>query len=248
MTFLLRLFSLALRRKRSKDDYFEFQQYQARHVVARAKEILNLCPDASVIDYGCGKAGYSFVLGTEFRRVLAVDYYVDPVRERFEGMDTVRFEEGDLLTFRGEQMDFLFCASVIEHIPPDKRERFLLNAKENIKPGGSLYLSFPPFRSIIGGHLCAPFHYLPDPLAFYLTRTVKGCVVESYETMFGSWGLYRTSIRDIEALLLRNGFEIVQIRSRYMPDWYSRLFRRNDILNWHAEFYCRRGTLEIPTT
>jgi cyclopropane fatty-acyl-phospholipid synthase-like methyltransferase len=238
MRDMVRLGRLYLRRIKSEQHYYEFQEFQARRVVETMLETVPVTPAMTVMDYGCGTGGYAHVLAERCRNVVAVDYFVGPAAENFRDLDNVRFESADLTTYRGEQKDFLFCASVIEHIAKDKQSAFVRNLHANLKDGGFLYLSFPPFKSIIGGHLSAPFHYLPDRAAFWLTRVVKGHRVSSYNRMFGDFGLTKTSIQDAERLLLENGFMILAIRARFMPRWYSRLFRRNNFLNWHAEFLC----------
>jgi len=241
MSFLIQLFRLAIHRRKDKEDYFRFQKLQASHVIATLKEILGLDSNISIIDFGCGRGGYSYILAKEFKEVVAVDFFCDPVRKNFAGMNNIRFETGDLVTYRGKRKDLLFCASVIEHIPKEKQFVFIQNIKENIEPGGYLYLSFPPFKSIIGGHACSPFHYFPDKISFYLTKKIKKRAISSYETMYGNWGVCKTGIKEVERLLRENEFEIIQIRARYMPLWYSKWFNKNEYLNWHVEFFCRKG-------
>jgi len=239
MNFWIQLFKLAINRKKTREDYFEFQEFQANHVIRDIKKILPLSASASVIDYGCGNGGYSYVLAREFKDVVCVDYFIDPVREKFTKIDNARFESADLITYRGDPKDFLFCASVVEHIPLEKQSLFIKNIGKNIRKNGYLYLSFPPFKSVIGGHLCAPFHYLPDRMAFYLTKKIKKYNISSFETMYGSWGVFKTSIQDVEKWLLANAFKIIQIKPRYLPSSCSKIISKNNFLNWHAEFYCQ---------
>ena len=129
----------------------------------------------------------------------------------------------------------VFCASVIEHIPPENLPLFIETIKSNLKVGGYLYISFPPFLSPIGGHYTAPFHYFPDRLAFYFVKLIKRRRIESYEKMFGDWGLYKTYIETIQSLLLNNGFDLLETRSRFMPRLFNKLFAQNNFLNWHCE-------------
>ena len=238
MNFWIQLIKLAIHRRKTKEDYSEFQEFQSNRVIKDIKKILPLSASASAIDYGCGIGGYSYVLAREFKDVVCVDYFIHPVREKFTKIDNARFESADLITYRGDPKDFLFCASVIEHIPLEEQSLFIKNMGENIRKNGHLYLSFPPFKSIIGGHFCAPFHYFPDSIAFYLTKKLKKYSVNSYETMFGNWGLPKISIQHIEKLLLENGFKILRMKPRYLSPGWFRVISHNNFLNWHVEFFC----------
>jgi 2-polyprenyl-3-methyl-5-hydroxy-6-metoxy-1,4-benzoquinol methylase len=222
-------------------EYFEFQKYQAVHLIGNILTILPLNRDHSVCDYGCGKGGYTLVLNQYFENVLGVDFYRTIYKEDLScGLN---FKKANLITYRGEPKDFLFCASVIEHIPENRQKDFINNLKTNIKEGGYLYLSFPPFKSINGGHLAAPFHYLPDKIALWLMRKTREKDVYTYEKMFGEYGLTKTSIEKVEGMLKDADFEIIKIGSRYMPNWYIKLFAKNNFLNWHVEFFCKRKRL-----
>jgi len=236
--FWFNLLKLYLKGYKGDKEYFEFQKYQAQHLINDIRSILPLNRKDSVYDYGCGKGGYTSVLSQYFDDVLAVDFYDDICKEG--SSSNVNFEKADLTFYRGKPRDFLFCASVIEHIQKDKQKDFIVNLRNNIKDGGYLYLSFPPFHSINGGHYAAPFHYLPDNIALWLTRKTRKRDVYSYGSMFGEFGLSKTSIQEVEKMLKDAGFKIIKIGSRYMPDWYIRLFAGNNFLNWHVEFFCKK--------
>ena len=235
----IKLIKLASKRKNSPEDYFKFQEAQANHVVKKIKSIFNLSKGCRVLDFGCGNGGYSSAFSTEFEDVLAVDFHVAPTLFQ-QPLFNVVHRTADLLTFTDDPRDLLFCASVVEHVAPKQRDQFFNSIRNNLTTNGSLYLSFPPFHGIIGGHACAPFHYLPDNIAFSLCNKIKRYQISSYETMYGDWGLYKTSIAIIKTQLISNGFEIIQIRSRHMPTLISRAINENEYLNWHAEFYCRK--------
>jgi len=233
--FWIKLIKLYLNRK---NDYIEFQRFQAENIIKHLKKKLKLKDNSYVVDYGCGKGGYSSVLANHFQKVRAVDYYCNPA-STLKTPD-VEFINADLTSYLMEPADFIFCASVIEHIPKDRQALFIKNLRNNLKDNGYLYLSFPPFYSIQGGHAAYPFHYFPDKLAFFLANLLKSTRIKSYETMWGDWGLYKTSINEVEKLLKDNKFQIKTITSRFMPEWFSQIFGRTDFLNWHAEFIARK--------
>lgn len=235
MINLVRLFLLTLKRKNSVENYLTFQEYQAEYIIKELVHSFTLDRSMTIIDYGCGIGGYTKFLAQYFKHVVAVDYHVKPLACNY---DNIEYVEADLLSYRTNPADIVFCSSVIEHINTSFRGEFIRTIAENLKPSGYLYLSFPPFNSPIGGHKSAPFHYFPDQVAFRLASKFKNYTIDSYETMWGSWGLYKTCIGEVKRILLDNGFMILAVNSRYMPRWYSRLFGSNDYMNWNAEFYC----------
>jgi 2-polyprenyl-3-methyl-5-hydroxy-6-metoxy-1,4-benzoquinol methylase len=244
MYFYLKLFQLAIRRLKSTKDYYIFQAFQASRVV---NDFVNLTKDRKichkeVIDFGCGQGGYSSALSNCFKKVYAVDEFINLQKSKiFRANKKIKIVNSRLLDLRIKKADYLFCASVIEHIPPNNYHLFFEAINRNLKKNGLLYLSFPPFLSPIGGHHTAPFHYLPDKFAIYLTNKIKKRKIQSYEKMFGEWGLYKTSIGDIKKIISSNGFKIIQIRSRFMPNLYNKLFSKFDLLNWHCEIIAKKN-------
>jgi len=239
--FFLKLFKLAIKRNLSFQDYYAFQSYQAIRVVNFLMKSHLKISFKSALDFGCGYGAYSNGLSSYFKKVVAVDKVIN--KNAYTILENIEIFESDLFDFRyPHKFDLVFCASVIEHINPVHHERFIKNIKRHMSEKGFLYLSFPPFLSPTGGHVVAPFHYLPNTLAFRLVSFFKGRKVTSYETMFGNWGLFKLSINDIEILLQRSGFNIIKIRSRYMPGWYNKLFSRNNFFNWHCEIIAQKNS------
>jgi 2-polyprenyl-3-methyl-5-hydroxy-6-metoxy-1,4-benzoquinol methylase len=243
MFFYLKLFYLALKRKKTRVDYFNFQKYQANRVVKNFLEVISLrnSKENVVLDYGCGEGAYSLILSKYFKKTIAVDEFINLKENHYlNKASNIKLIKNRLLTYKNKPVDCIFCASVVEHIPKEKLSDFYKSLKNNLKPNGFLYLSFPPFSSPIGGHHSAPFHYLPDKFAFFLTYIVKGRKIISYEKMFGSWGLYKTEIDSIKKDLVSNGFDIMIVRSRFMPSLFNFLFANNNFFNWHCEIICRK--------
>ncbi|HSA05953.1 MAG TPA: methyltransferase domain-containing protein [Candidatus Gastranaerophilales bacterium] len=232
--FCIKLINLYNKRGQN---YFIFQKFQAENIIKTLKNKLNLTCNSTVIDYGCGYGGYSSVLADYFQQVKAVDYYSS---SQISEKQNINYEKADLISYKTAPVDFIFCTSVIEHIPKEKQALFVENIKDNLKKRGYLYLSFPPFLSLQGGHATYPFHYFPDKTAFFLTKIFRKANITSYSTMWGDWGLYKTSIKEVETMLLDNNFKIIEINSRFMPKWYSKFFGKIDFLNWHVEFIAQK--------
>lgn len=82
MNFWIQLFKLAINRKNTREDYFKLQGFQANRVIKDVYKILPLKVSASVIDYGCGSGGYSYVLARQFKEVVEVDLFYSPVTRK----------------------------------------------------------------------------------------------------------------------------------------------------------------------
>lgn len=239
--FFMEFVKRARLRQRSDAHYYKFQQLQAFGVYRDISRILKVPKNVFMIDFGCGRGGYTSFFTKKYKRVLGVDFYKDPIFDK-----GVAFKQHDLTKFVSKKKaDFIFCASVIEHIKD--QDRLVSNIYKSLKPKGALYLSFPPFYSFFGGHMLKPFHFLGEKPAIWIGKRL-GLLdrkVTSYENLYHTWGLYRTHIGSITKLLRRHGFRIVCVKPRYfspyLPFNVARYPLVRDLLTWHVEFYCRRG-------
>jgi cyclopropane fatty-acyl-phospholipid synthase-like methyltransferase len=77
-SFLVSLWKASRKRFASDEDYFRFQQLQAVHVIRDVARLLSPPQDSFVIDFGCGRGGYSECLAEHFAEVLAVDFRLSP--------------------------------------------------------------------------------------------------------------------------------------------------------------------------
>ncbi|MBC7236506.1 MAG: class I SAM-dependent methyltransferase, partial [Chloroflexi bacterium] len=155
---------LGIHRLRSLQDYQRLQIFLAEATVAELKAKGIDLSAASVLELGAGVGGYSLVLNRESRSFLATDMQKD----LWLNGDEVPFQQVDVLRpfpFEDDSFDLVYCSSLIEHIP--EAGNMLDESWRVLKPGGVLYLSFPPFYSLamIGGHLFKPFHFLGERLA-----------------------------------------------------------------------------------
>ncbi len=118
---------------------------------------LTRLPDgARVLDLGCGSLG---LRGLEPQLdVTGVDLVARPAYPgRF-----VRADASDRLPFADDEFDLVYCSSVIEHVPPARRERF---AAELRRVGRGWFVQTPAFSFPIEPHALLPFaHWLPPAL------------------------------------------------------------------------------------
>lgn len=105
-------------------------------------------PGARVLDLGCGEGVFLDLLRASGRSGIGVDSSpVDLAPARARGLEVV---EGDAIAYLEQARDFdgIFCAHVIEHLPPALAVRLIEGAHRALKPGGVLVLITPEIRDL----------------------------------------------------------------------------------------------------
>ena len=118
--------------------------------------LAQLGPGARVVDVGCGALGL---------RGLEPDLDITGVdlmeRPSYPG-PFVRADAAAGLPFADGEFDLVYCSSVIEHVPPARREAF---AAELRRVGRGWFVQTPAFSFPIEPHALLPgAHWLPSPL------------------------------------------------------------------------------------
>lgn len=121
--------------------------------------LTGLRPGVRVLDLGCGRIGL---------RALVGDGPVEPQLD-ITGVDLqprpdypgpfVQADAAEGLPFSDCEFDLVYCSSVIEHVPPDRRQAF---AAELRRVGRGFYVQTPAYSFPIEPHALLPFaHWLP---------------------------------------------------------------------------------------
>jgi SAM-dependent methyltransferase len=111
---------------------------------------------ARVLDLGCGALGLR-ALEPELD-ITGVDLQERP---DYPG-PFVRADASEDLPFAEDEFHLVYCSSVIEHVPPDRRQRF---AGELRRVGRGWYVQTPAFSFPLEPHALLPgAHWLPVPL------------------------------------------------------------------------------------
>ena len=218
------LLRLSRQRFRSAAHYQRFQVYQGTLLVRfLQREKVNL--RQRVLDLGCGNGGYSQALHTAGAEVVSLD------RLRPES-PPASFTQGNALAlpFADNTFPFIFCASLIEHVPYP--HLLLEEIKRVLQPNGLAYISFPPFYSPVGGHQFKPYHLLGERLAVRLS----GFGGERFATCFGDWGLYPLTIRRARQMLEETGLQIRAMSTRFSPLNVACIPLLGEFLTWHVQF------------
>jgi SAM-dependent methyltransferase len=239
---MLALFRLARKRMNSAADYQKFQQLQGIFLVNYLTgQGLDL-KQKKILDLGCGYGGYALALQRRGAEVVGVD--LDP----HQGLTGIPLVSADAarLPFQPEAFDLVVCSSLIEHLPEPPallREIFRV-----LRPGGKVYLSFPPFYSYWGGHQFSPFHWLGEKAALRLNRVFgrykdKTWVWDAYPKnpasfarAYGAWGLYPLTIGRVEGWIKGSGFALMDESTRWFRLNFARIPVLKEILTWHVQF------------
>lgn len=228
------LWRLARQRFRSGEDYQAFQRFQGELLMDdfRAKGLS--LRGRRVLDLGCGWGGYSQLFLQAGAEVVSLDIETHP--EMAPGAQQ-RLVIGDaqILPLCDGVFDFIFCASLIEHVPYP--ERLAAELYRVLRVGGHCYVGFPPFYSPVGGHQFKPFHLLGERMAVALSRQGG----RTYTTAGGNWGLYRLSIRRARRLLLAAGFVLDDISTKFQPLSLARWPLLGEFLTWYVQFLARKA-------
>lgn len=233
---------MARRRLRSEQDYRAFQAYQARLLLDYLEQHAIRLSGRIVLDLGSGVGGYS----EEFARCGACVISVDLVQPQLTPGLPINQIVGNALALPlcTEGFDFVFCASLIEHVA--QPAQLLAEIERVLKPGGVCYLSFPPYYSPRGGHEFAPFHYLGERVALRLVQRRQrhdwerrlydvSARPQSFADLFHGWGLYKMTIAKFQRLLKDTHLRCRDLSTRYFPISFIRVPLIGEVLTWHAQ-------------
>jgi SAM-dependent methyltransferase len=242
------LWRLAKHRLDSETDYRQFQIFQSELLSKYLRGFGIEIQGALVLDLGSGIGGYSVEMVKRRARVISMDL-AEPTYVSERGHTAV-IADALAIPLQTECIDFVFCASLIEHV--NNPARLLKEIERVLGKGGRCYLSFPPFWSPIGGHEYSPFHYLGERWALRLVRgrtrlpgwtsTVYRVSPDprSFSATYEDWGLFRMTIAKARGLIASTELRIVDMSTRYLPISAIRWPLLGEFLTWHAQFLLQK--------
>ena len=122
---------------------FRDYQREADEIVA----MLNLEPDATVIDMGCGTGAFTLHAAAHYRTVYAVDVSKAMLRRarrkaKKAGLRNVEFHQGGFLTYEHDApaADAIVTVAALHHLPDFWKLVGLHRLASMLRPGGRLYL------------------------------------------------------------------------------------------------------------
>lgn len=134
----------------------------------------------TVIDIGCGAGGKSLYYASKgAKKVFGVEI-LEKYRQEAEGLarelglsDKFSFVTADSanLPFDDNFADTIIVNDAMEHV--ENPEKTILEMIRAIKPGGRIYINFPPYHHPFGAHLSDAV-YIPWVHLFYSEKTLIG--------------------------------------------------------------------------
>jgi SAM-dependent methyltransferase len=240
-----KLVRLGWSRFHSPERYRELQQLIAEETIVTLNRYGIHLEDMEVLELGSGHGGYSLCLKRASRSFVAGDLQAFHIYTE-EGIPFVTLDACGHLPFKSSRFDLVYSSSLIEHLSFPLE--MLSESWRVLRPGGKLFLSFPPFYSLlmVGGHQFKPAHFLGERAAVaifnwrYRNRSdVRPA--KDYAACFESYGLHRLGIDQVTRMLTTSGFKLVHR--------FTRLSRFNttgwpgflkDLATWHACFLAEK--------
>ncbi len=130
-------------------------RYYLRHTTVE-----DMFKDKVVLDVGCGAGGKTLYYASEGPEMVygleIVDYYEKEAKELAEAKglsDKFQFVVGDAskIPFEDGHFDTIIMNDAMEHV--DEPLKVLKECYRTLKPGGRLYVNFPPYYHPYGAHL-----------------------------------------------------------------------------------------------
>lgn len=165
-------------RHRNRLQYFEEQAYTTeKYVIPFIRESHPIDPATEVLEIGCGEGGNLKPFVDMGCSVTGIDLSLGKIENAkiFFGLHgrhpNITFICENIYNIAGDigTYDLVMLRDVLEHIP--EQLNLMKAVRRLIKPGGSVFIGFPPWQSPFGGHqqMCESrilskvpyFHILP---------------------------------------------------------------------------------------
>lgn len=222
-------------RYRLEGNVLKLQQFQAKWILDRLS-LKNMLKEMEILDLACGQGGYAFELAKYAKLVYALDLNI---LRNLKKSNILPIQADALnIPLQDNSIDFIFCSSLIEHIPD--QNRLVSEIRRILKPDGICYLSTIPWYCPLAGHGFKPFHLLGYRLAVKLSKIFYGKNAENSKTSFNDWGLYPITLREIKKLVRRNNLKILGMTSRWIPVNIAKVPYLNEIFAGHVEFILQK--------
>jgi len=166
LLFLNKFFKLPLHPFNMQNDGIKkYSMWQYEKGIETIKNYLKFCSidemfkNKDILDVGCGAAGKSlYYLSQGANSVIGLDVVESYKKEAYDlqrelGLDGFTFVVGDAAKtlFEDNSFDNIIMNDAMEHV--DKPEDVLRELYRVLKPGGRLYINFPPYNHPFGAHL-----------------------------------------------------------------------------------------------
>jgi SAM-dependent methyltransferase len=178
-----------------------------------------------VLDFGCGMGGMTLWMAQNYNcRITGID--IDPnhiaiarmLKEK-HGMGQVDFVLQDIVARPlDEFFDYIFLNDVAEHIHPDYLLPVFTQLGHQLKPGGVIFVSYPPWEGPYASHLnrVIPLpwsQFLPDFILHPLLKKRNIPLVGEKDLMSEYFELNHLNHKMLEGIIRNAGLRIERRRS-----------------------------------
>lgn len=245
--------------------FYEQQNFTKSYLLPYLRRYIPDFEKANILEIGCGEAGFLDILHQNGMLVTGIEIEPSRIETALSKNPKLKILQGDITDSQiiqqaGQQYDVIVMRDVIEHIKD--RDALFRNLYQLIKPGGYLYITFPPKFSGFAGHQqngktilrYIPYlHLLPVPLIKLLAKIFKekpqviSQVILNYKvglTISHFTRLYRTYkftpiVKDL--FLIR---PIFQLRFNLTPRRIPALPLLSEFLAFGCEYLLRKDRSE----
>lgn len=167
-------------RHENRNKYFEEQGITTKkYVLPFIQQAIEVTADSNILEVGCGEGGNLMPFLDMGCQCYGIDIACNKITNGISffnehpSFNRLRLMCEDVFKWQPDvKFDVIFLRDVLEHLPD--RDIFLDKIKTLLKPGGKVFMGFPPWQNPFGGHqqICenrwlskAVFvHLLPRPL------------------------------------------------------------------------------------
>lgn len=140
----------------SEKHYQEQYRHTVNYLIPFFKAVLPADIDQmDILEVGCAEGGFIDVLQQTNKNVQGIELEASRVEIALEKNPDLKIQVGDITDSRltaklNRQFDLIVIRDVIEHIP--NKDAAFRHLSALLKPGGFLYMTFPPKYSPFAGH------------------------------------------------------------------------------------------------
>jgi SAM-dependent methyltransferase len=201
--------------------YYEYQYSVGERVVGPWLRERMVIAGKAVADFGAHGGGMLDALRAA-GAASGVGLEINPAiveSSPFQPSDGFRLEVADLTALGpdGEKYDLVVLHDVLEHVPA--AAAVLAAAERSLAPGGRVFVSFPPYYSMVGGHQhlargwarAVPWvHYLPERAFVRLARPSDNEYMSARDSLDDMLSVRRTrlTLRKAERAFARAGLVV----------------------------------------
>ncbi len=135
--------------------FYEQKEFTEKYLLPYFRSYIPNFHKLNVLEIGCAEGGLLDILGSIGIDALGIELSPERIQISLDKNPNLKIIQGDITdenlpTRIGKEFDFIIMREVIEHV--NNKYAAFDNIDRLLKPGGYLYISFPPKYSPFAGH------------------------------------------------------------------------------------------------